>query len=277
MMKHLLFVIASVIHSTSLAAGDNAQIPTNFPGLPEVSFTLQRLEQDDPAMGAFLRDALTSTDDEVLEMLRGDDSKIISLGIWIADYHGRPDLLLGAPELLDDNRRGLSVLSQESVHGDLITPRTPRVNSRYQSAIHFWIPGLPYEGQPLRDALEAKPDPWTNADTWSLRLARAHRNETPEEFNRVKREFLNQPESVVWFAILDPHLGYRNANVFTDADVKAILNGLSPDLRRKIAARTAPLPAHYQRALDSGKEGTLEEVVVKSRFDRYDAIMTGSK
>jgi hypothetical protein len=268
--KYMALFVA--VCMSAIGAGGTPEIPSRIPGLPVFGSILNTLEREDPAMGAFLRDALASTDGEVLAMLRSDNPEVISLGIWVAHYHGRPDLLLQTPELLDDERRGLSDLSTEAQHGDLIVQSTPRVNSRYHRTIHFWIPGLPYEGQALRDALEAKPDPWANADTWSLRLARAYRHETPEEFDRIKREFLAQPESVVWFAVLDPRLSDGNRNVFTTAEVKTILSGLSPDIRRKIADRTAPLPEHYQRVLDSRVQGSLEEDLVRRRFDRYDAL-----
>src|SRR5690606_9748576 len=114
--------------------------------------------------------------------------------------------------------------------------------------------------------------PWVNAHAWSLRLSRAVDYEPREVFDRIMREFLAQPETLVWYVVTDQSLGERGKRIFPPAEARRILFGLSEEIRRRIADRTIELPPDVRRWLELDPEG-LTRIDVDARFARYDELM----
>jgi hypothetical protein len=259
----VVFALQAAVPSQALALPD-ADDAIGIPDFHSDSI----IEKLPPAAAHALTESQRASDDDISAMLRSDNPTLVSLGLYAADFQSRPDILARAFWLTGDTRPALPRLTTNPVDDELgVIPSSQTVGERYRELLNFWIPNLPNAESALRESLAAGVDVRAYSRTWALRLHRIKRNGTRKELDSLKEEFAAVPETIQWVTLLDPSVTDR-PSVFTRVEVKAILNNLSPETKRKIADRTIELPRDYQHYRDEGDEEALERL-----FDRYDAIM----
>ncbi|MBX3353191.1 MAG: hypothetical protein KF684_09670 [Phycisphaeraceae bacterium] len=245
-----------------------ADAPLTALGTPFVRFSLDALERIDPAQAEPVFRARAASVDDIRAMLRHDDSKVVSLGIDAASYRCRPDLLVEASWLVGDTREALPRLVIDPGTGKVFPDLPPfRIGQEYAGELLFWFHSLPQDDEPLRAALAAKPDPWAEVGPWRLRLDALSSGQRAEELAQAKRELQRKPESLQWILVTLPQSNPKTRPAFTEAEIKAVLDSLSPETKQRIADRTIELPKDYQLRRESGARRFLE-----SLFDRYDEL-----
>lgn len=184
----------------------------------------------------------TFTREDVVTLLASDDPHALGVGIHLASRQRHLDLLVNNPQLADDARASLPFAMCAA--NSMRTPPSMKpttVRGLYTTRIQFWFGRTGSTAEKQAALFPPGTDPWSYVRPWE-QLVGISQSADQQTKNDLKNRIRSLDERTRWVVLTMCLPGPGKRNVFTEAEIRAEFNRLSPEMRQAILDKTAPLP-----------------------------------